>query len=548
MEQAPEHELPREKHRVFVAFAGGGARGLAHVGALAALEDPEHEVEFLGVSGTSAGAIIAALKASGFTSRQIVNPETGATIMERLTAIKPSMKTPTDFFSRDGWRRVSTVRALYNQRKLLLPLTVLLLAPLSAVFVPHPLDRWILAGWALLVLVLAWAIWTVVGGLAKLDEFVQALGVLLQEQMFPGQPGRVVCMRDYGRDGHPMLRVVAANLSKRRLQLFSPHRTPDVPVAEAVGASICIPLIFAVRRVRVAKEGDPDTFVDGGIVSNLPAWAWDSERELDPDALTIAIDIVKGDPKPVNGSRSWLPAAIGTALFGSAELNVRAAGRVLPITVPSPLDVLQFDLTKAEALNTVEQARLAVATIARRRLFEVPQTFRDTNATVQAITIQALTESKGVLTGPTGRVRVAVAWPDRDRGDSLRLRYGIGYEVDADRDMVLPIAGSYTGLAWVKGVPQLITGASAQEDVGSVQETRFTRLRWKERRWALCVPISEIGDSSGSAMVVVVEGDSQLNEDPETYVLLSELVGTIQDLYSNPVLHTAQQEERDADH
>ena len=33
-------------------------------------------------------------------------------------------------------------------------------------------------------------------------------------------------------------------------------------------------------------------FLDGGLVSNLPAWPFDEERALDPDALTIAVEII----------------------------------------------------------------------------------------------------------------------------------------------------------------------------------------------------------------------------------------------------------------
>ena len=60
-------------HRVFVAFAGGGAKGLIHVGALKALED--RQVQFCGLAGTSAGAVVAALKAAGFEASDLLDPE-----------------------------------------------------------------------------------------------------------------------------------------------------------------------------------------------------------------------------------------------------------------------------------------------------------------------------------------------------------------------------------------------------------------------------------------------------------------------------------------
>jgi predicted acylesterase/phospholipase RssA/CRP-like cAMP-binding protein len=56
--------------QIGLALGGGGARGLAHVGVLAALE--EHEIYFDRVAGTSAGAIIAAAFAAGFDQQYIL--------------------------------------------------------------------------------------------------------------------------------------------------------------------------------------------------------------------------------------------------------------------------------------------------------------------------------------------------------------------------------------------------------------------------------------------------------------------------------------------
>ncbi|MGG2015560.1 patatin-like phospholipase family protein [Bacillus sp. S10(2024)] len=50
-------------------FEGGGVRGIAHVGAICALE--EHGYEWERVAGTSAGAIIAALLACGYTGKEL---------------------------------------------------------------------------------------------------------------------------------------------------------------------------------------------------------------------------------------------------------------------------------------------------------------------------------------------------------------------------------------------------------------------------------------------------------------------------------------------
>jgi len=55
--------------RVALALSGGGARGLAHIGVLQRLEEVGYPIDSL--TGTSAGALVGALYASGFSGREI---------------------------------------------------------------------------------------------------------------------------------------------------------------------------------------------------------------------------------------------------------------------------------------------------------------------------------------------------------------------------------------------------------------------------------------------------------------------------------------------
>jgi hypothetical protein len=92
---APE-AAPAARPRVFVAFAGGGAKGLSHVGALEALE--EHKVEYQGCAGTSAGAIIAALAAARVKADDMVDPHSDASIVLEINSHLPHIKVLTDLF------------------------------------------------------------------------------------------------------------------------------------------------------------------------------------------------------------------------------------------------------------------------------------------------------------------------------------------------------------------------------------------------------------------------------------------------------------------
>src|SRR5262249_17723321 len=55
--------------RVGLVLSGGGARGLAHIGVIKALEENHIPIDF--ITGTSAGAIIGSLYAQGYSPEQM---------------------------------------------------------------------------------------------------------------------------------------------------------------------------------------------------------------------------------------------------------------------------------------------------------------------------------------------------------------------------------------------------------------------------------------------------------------------------------------------
>lgn len=62
-------ETEKEDIKVGLVLSGGGAKGLAHIGVLKVIEDAGVRIDYIG--GTSMGAIIGALYASGYTARQL---------------------------------------------------------------------------------------------------------------------------------------------------------------------------------------------------------------------------------------------------------------------------------------------------------------------------------------------------------------------------------------------------------------------------------------------------------------------------------------------
>lgn len=82
--------------KIGIVLSGGGVRGIAHIGVLKALD--ELGLKFSIVSGTSAGAIIAALYAHGYTPDEILELTKSLSI---LKSMRPSWAR-AGFFTMDG--------------------------------------------------------------------------------------------------------------------------------------------------------------------------------------------------------------------------------------------------------------------------------------------------------------------------------------------------------------------------------------------------------------------------------------------------------------
>ena len=55
--------------KVGLVLSGGGAKGLAHIGALKVIEESGVKIDYIG--GSSMGAIVGALYASGYSAKQL---------------------------------------------------------------------------------------------------------------------------------------------------------------------------------------------------------------------------------------------------------------------------------------------------------------------------------------------------------------------------------------------------------------------------------------------------------------------------------------------
>lgn len=103
--------------KIGIALGGGGAKGLAHLGALRVLESAGVKIEI--VTGTSAGALIGALFAAGKSLDEIEALARLWTLRQFLTRDR----TGTGLFSTDGIRHVIEIELGRNRRIEELPRT-----------------------------------------------------------------------------------------------------------------------------------------------------------------------------------------------------------------------------------------------------------------------------------------------------------------------------------------------------------------------------------------------------------------------------------------
>lgn len=284
----------------YLAFEGGGGKGLTYLGAIEALESrdcgqilpvrPGGQIR--GISGASAGAITALLLACGASSTQISAVIAGHDFTKFFDGPSPALSRGVDkdnnvVTHRDPdiivaarWR---TLDALYADQLLLLlnfaksRIATTLGLPILSIVAPllnEPkdylynllFDRGLFPGWQVR------------------RFFSELLTSYLEQKLLKGRRpnGGALNFYDFYNFTNVDLVVTGTNIATRRSLYFSKDATPSFPVAEAVGISMSLPFLFKPVRVEVQgakSDRDPyaGRFVDGGLLNNLPIHAFDKK-------------------------------------------------------------------------------------------------------------------------------------------------------------------------------------------------------------------------------------------------------------------------------
>lgn len=210
-----------------LAVEGGGVKGVAYPGALQVLESNGVLPKIEKVAGTSAGSIVAALIALGYTPMEMQ-----ALMLDldfRQFEDGSPLGGPERFFRKFGW--------------------------------------------------------------FEGDYFLEWMQCRVNEKT--GNPNATFADLRADPAKYNDLYVLSTDLSRRRSQVFSYETSPDLPVAEAVRASMSIPLFFEAYSIdddlfgSIGERGQKqDLFVDGGVLDNFPIELFDRDG-INPRTLGL---------------------------------------------------------------------------------------------------------------------------------------------------------------------------------------------------------------------------------------------------------------------
>lgn len=528
---------------VFCVFEGGGAKGVAHVGFLKAI-DSFKDYETKGFAGTSAGAIIAALAAAGWRGAELFDRIDGKNTSIALDFLNSdfdaNITNLSDFLEKEDWRKLSFIKERLNAANVeesgdpvsdigrtvgryfgwylfaaFFTCTIAGLYLFVSIFVNWP--NWIaliLAALSLITLVPAVVVAVLLkylssryAGLASLERPRQLFEALLRKKVDEAlrlknsQPtiGEVT-FSDIQRATGKSLKIVAADLENGNLKLFSNQTTPNTSVSRAVAASAAIPLLFKPIEV------DERQYCDGGIVSNLPAWTFDSERLNNEDCLTITCEVspprdLKVSRPSLRGLRLFTRVAV-TTLFGGSELNTRGMLRHLPLGAWHSIRMLDFEKSDGQIeliVNSEEQAEIQI---------DLEKRHRQSIDALHSV-IKECIENKGLS---AGSLRVAYTRSVR-LVDAPPVAYHLwncrGFDVHPDKHITLPAEDSFLGKClgddkegWFD-----LTDPTLLSEYQSVGGGRLSYRLPKDRAWVAVVPIPEKRAHGRVSVAVCVDSD-----------------------------------------
>jgi NTE family protein len=290
--------------RAYAVFAGGGVKGAALAGCMAAAQN--YGFDFRGYGGTSAGSIVAFLGAVGYS---------GIEIGEILTS-----KSFTEFLDDDGPRLDRFIR---TAKSIGANSLIRLIGSVPAgIKLHHALRNTF--------------------GLYSGSRLTDYLWGLARDRLELTDEFRTsFTFESLNTLNRPALKIVASDVSKRRAVVFP--RDCDsygASILAAVRASAGFPFVF--RPVRIGTS----YLVDGGVASNLPSFLFGMES-AETRFPTLAFDLVQETSSNIRGIVDFIHQSFFTCLEASDVLirDFSSSVHHIPIPIPNEVRTLDFRIS-----------------------------------------------------------------------------------------------------------------------------------------------------------------------------------------------------------
>ncbi len=325
--------LPLEEaHRADGVFEGGGVKGIAFAGAIAAAEREAGVQEWVNLAGTSAGAIVSALLAVRYDSAGLQRI-LGAAQYPRFPDCGPA-----------GLKLGGAYSAIFRRRGL---------APGSY------FTKWFSEQLAASPLA------------EKVGRAELTFGDLKREDLPPREAVPEISDQQYERAKY-RLHVITSDISSGRMVILpddlpnyddpsgAPLDKDSFRIVDAVRMSMSYPFLFAPVELR--HEGRPYYMVDGGLLSNFPIWLFDSAKPKRPTwgfRLHGGLSSTEGLPYRKIPRPLW-EVPLLKAMFSAAteawdrrQLSVATASRTVSLPTHD-ISTTNFDITADDAKNLYE--------------------------------------------------------------------------------------------------------------------------------------------------------------------------------------------------
>lgn len=472
-------------------FEGGGARGLAHVGALRACE--ERKVRFAGVAGTSAGSIIAGLIAVGYRADELFrldgqDSQSGELDRNYITLLG----------QQEWYRAINSIAGIERAaKKLNASPSRGRLQRLPALGSVYRLARKIRSAYHWGKLGLAAVPLRRLSndlGYFSTTAFEDWYNTLLARKL--GKPDNYrVTFSDIDFD----LQIISADLNNSALVVHSKEKFSNRSVAEAVVASISIPIVF--RPKAVDSSGGSELHVDGGMLSNFPAWVFSGSH----DWPVLGFELVnRHEMMPRKPDLfEFLRALLATAISGKRRLEVRGIQNMHVVTIPVSIGAFQFEPSPSDRRLTYSEGFDAA-----QRFF--PQTRQ---LVTQEQMAPFLYKAYRMMLDGVGRgVHLRINVMDRNSLNRLAIRYHYNMDFDPDDRMELSLDAGGAGQCFAERAPILVDLYRARREFSSFRMSKYEQaLVRSSLKTLLSVPIFDMradGDLSERPLIGVLNFDS----------------------------------------